>query len=97
MAPTIITPIYTTIEARGSARAGGLNETDEYYHTQRFNTGLQAAVGYWVRYLLAQASGSVGLRNLAAIRFDPSGNLPGSPYYSRSLRLSVAYLFQFKS
>jgi hypothetical protein len=78
-------------------RAGGLNDTDGYYHTQRLDAGLQAGVGYRFSHLLAQASGSLGLRDLAATKFDPAGNLPGSSYYSRSLRLSIAYLFQLKS
>ena len=87
---------YTLVagDVSGQVRAGGLNATDAYYHTQRVDAGLQAGVGYRFRHLLAQASGSLGLRNLAATTFDPAGNLPGSPYYSRSLRLSIAYLFQ---
>ena len=78
---------YTLVagDVSGQVRAGGLNATDAYYHTQRVDAGLQAGVGYRFRHLLVQASGSLGLRNLAATTFDPAGNIPGSPYYSRNL------------
>jgi len=62
------------------------------YNTQVLDTGLQGGLGYRTAHLLFQASGSFGLRNLSA---EP--NEWDAQYYSRGVRVSVAYLFGAQS
>ncbi|MBO2007600.1 porin family protein [Hymenobacter negativus] len=83
-APVVSTPVR---------RAGGTPSYDNAVYTQGLDAGLQAGLGYRTERLLFQASASLGLRDLSVSPAD----VLHSPYYSRGLRLSVAYLFPPKS
>lgn len=71
-------------------RAGSAFPDFKAFYTKRFDTGLQAGIGYRWHGLLAQACYQVGLLNVAATYPSPN---PVSPnFYNRTFDLSVAYL-----
>lgn len=77
--------------------ASVVSDSDNEY-SKRFDTGLQAGIGYRLGGLQVQAGYSVGLRNLATQYRDAAGytyNEPG--YYNRAWQVSLSYLVGPKS
>jgi hypothetical protein len=64
-------------------------------YSKRWDTGLQAGVGYRYREVLLQVGYSLGLRNLAAtIPGYPAGTtMTTTPIYNRGCQASLTYLF----
>lgn len=78
--------------------ASTFSDSDNWY-SQRVDAGLQAGVGYRFGGLLAQATYSLGLRNLASTYQNSyDGRRYEQPaYYNRSFQVSLSYLVGPKS
>jgi hypothetical protein len=62
-------------------------------YARRFDTGLQAGIGYRLGGFQLQAGYSLGLRNLASQYRDVAGNTYSLPsYYNRAWQVSLSYL-----
>jgi hypothetical protein len=86
------------IELTGKVKPASVVSDSDNEYSRRFDTGLQAGVGYRLGGLQVQASYSVGLRNLATQYRDTAGytyNEPG--YYNRAWQVSFSYLVGRKS
>jgi hypothetical protein len=85
-------PTYDT-EVSGKVKPADIVSDGYYKYSQRFDTGLQAGVGYRLGGFLLQASYSLGLRNLATQFQGYDGRLyDNSEYYNRAWQVSLSYL-----
>lgn len=78
--------------------ASGTADFDNRY-AQRFDTGLQAGIGYRLGGLLVQANYSLGLRNIRVPSYSQQNNYTyeGPAYYNRAFQASVSYLVSYKN
>ncbi|RZK34379.1 MAG: PorT family protein [Hymenobacter sp.] len=69
--------------------------TDTNSYSRRLDAGLQLGLGYRYQGLLAQASYSLGLRDLQSRLDDPNSGYydPEPTYQSRAFQFSLGYLF----
>ena len=89
---------YNREETR-KVQAGSVvsNPSADYTYSRRFDTGLQAGLGYRFNGLLVQASYSLGLRN-QAVQYEFNSYIYNTPaYYNRAWQLSLSYLVGSKS
>jgi hypothetical protein len=85
-------PAYE-VEVTGKVKPASIVSDSDNKYSQRFDTGLQAGVGYRLGGFLLQANYSLGLRNLATQYRGYDGRLYDDPaYYNRSWQVSLSYL-----
>jgi hypothetical protein len=85
-------PVYDT-EVSGKVKPADVVSDSDNEYSRRFDTGLQAGVGYRLGGFLLQANYSLGLRNLATQFRGYDGHLYDNPgYYNRSWQVSLSYL-----
>jgi hypothetical protein len=85
-------PAYD-IELTGKVKPASIVSDWDDKYSRRFDTGLQAGVGYRLGGFLLQANYSLGLRNLAAQYRSYDGQLYDNlAYYNRSWQVSLSYL-----
>lgn len=82
------------VETSGKVKPANQVADFDNRYGRRFDTGLQAGVGYRWGGLLLQASYSVGLRNLRVRAYSAQNNYTydGPAYYNRAFQASVSYL-----
>jgi hypothetical protein len=85
-------PAYE-VEVTGKVKPASIVSDNDNKYSQRFDTGLQAGVGYRLAGFLLQANYSLGLRNLATQYRGYDRRLYDGPaYYNRSWQVSLSYL-----
>ena len=85
-------PAYDA-EVSGKVKPADVVSDSDKEYSKRFDTGLQAGVGYRLGGFLLQANYSLGLRNLATQYRGYDGHLYNDPgYYNRSWQVSLSYL-----
>jgi hypothetical protein len=85
-------PTYET-EVSGKVKPADIVSDGDNEYSRRFDTGLQAGIGYRLGGFLLQANYSLGLRNLATQFQGYDGRLYNDPeYYNRSWQVSLSYL-----
>jgi hypothetical protein len=81
------------IETSGKMRPADVVTDSKNRYARRFDTGLQAGIGYRLGGFQLQAGYSLGLRDLASRYRDVAGNTYKVPsYYNRAWQVSLNYL-----
>lgn len=80
-------------ETSGKVKPASVVTDSDNRYSRRFDTGLQAGLGYRLGGFQLQASYSLGLRNLATLYQGYDGSLHKEPrYYNRAWQVSLSYL-----
>lgn len=80
-------------ELTGKVKPADIVSDSDNEYSRRFDTGLQAGLGYRLRGFQLQANYSLGLRNLATQYRGIDGTIYNNlGYYNRAWQLSVSYL-----
>lgn len=86
------------LELTGKVKPANVVSDSDNEYSRRFDTGLQADVGYRLGGFQLQANYSLGLRNLATQYRAYDGYLYNEPgYYNRAWQVSLSYLVSPKS
>jgi hypothetical protein len=80
-------------ETSGKVKPAAVATDSDNRYSRRFDTGLQAGLGYRLGGFQLQANYSLGLRNLATQYQGYDGHLYNEPgYYNRAWQVSLSYL-----